>query len=194
MRGRTRFYIWDTENLDDGPYDVMAMERALNGEPAELNDAEKYETARRLHALLRGENDLARRNKLVADRVGVADRTVLRWNKEGWPDREFTPDGTLINAKRPVATIDERFASKTRASDDGHLLWTGNASEDHIPRFSYLGRNYVAYRFAYQQHTGIEPEGIVRPTCGNYLCVKGDHLEDRPSRSVTKHRKQVVAA
>jgi hypothetical protein len=194
LRARTRFYIWDTETLDDGPYDVMAMERALNGEPATLNDAEKYETARRLYALLRGEDDLARRNKLVAERVGVTDRTILRWNQDGWPDRDFNPDGSRIGTNLTTDTITDRIASKTQPTTDGHLIWVGGTTEDGSPRFAHRRRNYLAARVAYQQHTGHEPTGVVRPTCGNHLCVRGDHLEDRPSRSVTKRRVQAVNA
>jgi hypothetical protein len=192
MRNRARFYIWDAADLEDGPYDVMAMERALNGEPTELNEAERYETARRLYSLLRDEDDLARRNILIAERVGASDRTIARWNDDGWPDREFAPDGSRPAAWCTTDTIDQRFASKTKPTDDGHLIWTGNA-KDGNPRLSYLGRQYLATRYAYQQHTGVEPIGIVRPTCGNNLCVKGDHLEDRPSRSCTNARKQVTA-
>jgi hypothetical protein len=188
MRARARFYIWDTEKLEDGPYDVMAMERVLNGEPAELNEAEKYETARRLYGLLRDEGDVARRNKIVADRVGTSDRTILRWHKDGWPPRKFNDDGSRVDAKPAVDTIEERFASKTQTTDDGHLNWTGGVDAGGFPRFSYQRRSYLAARLAYQQHTGTEPAGIVRPACGNALCVKGDHLEDRPSRALDSLR------
>jgi hypothetical protein len=194
MCGRTRFYIWDTEALDDGPYDVMAMERALNGEPAELNEAERYETARRLYALLRTEEDTKRRNAIVARCVGTSDRTILRWNQDGWIDRDFNPDGSLVAARPAVETIEERFASKIQPTHDGHLLWTGSTNEDGIPQLAYQRRTYQAARIAYRQHTGNEPEGVVRPACGNDLCVLGEHLEDRPSRSRTSFRSRKAVA
>jgi len=189
---RSRHYIWDTETLDDGPYDVMAMERALNGEPTQLNEAERYETARRLYVLL-ADHNATRRNAIVAERVGVSDRTIIRWADDGWPDRQFNPDGSRI-AARPAETITERFASKTRSTDDGHLLWTGTLSPSGVPQFSYDRRKYLAARVAYQHHTGLEPAGTVRPACGNDLCVKAEHLEDKPSGRVTSPRRRQAAS
>jgi hypothetical protein len=197
MGHRSRFYIWDTEALDDGPYDVMAMERALNGEPAELNEAEKYETARRLYALLSYEDDIARRNKLVAERVGANARTILRWNKDGWPDRDFNPDGSRIDAKPAKAQefIEERWASYTQPADDGHLLWTGSVTTGGVPRFRYRNRNYLAARIAYQLHTGNDPQGSARPHCGHDLCVQPAHIEDITTSARQKElQQQAVSA
>lgn len=193
MRARARFYIWDADTLEDGPYDVMAMERALNGEPTELNEAERYETARRLYGLLRSEDDLARRNKLVAERVGTSDRTIARWQKEGWPARDFAPDGNRVPHNAAAGnSLEERWLAATQPGDNGHLEWTGSHYNG-VPIIRFQKTTTQAARYAWQRHHGTDPRGSVRPACGNDMCVNIDHLEDRLG-PIVKRKQQVVAA
>ncbi|MDX3354719.1 hypothetical protein PV703_15675 [Streptomyces sp. ME01-24h] len=192
MRTRPRLYIWDEHLLDDPRYDIVAMERALNGDPVPLNDAEKYATARILHRQLRHVDDIARRNKLTAERVGVTDRTILRWATAGWPSRDFTTDGAAITGRPKTATPAERLTARTHM-DNGHLIWTGPLSRSGQPTFAYGKTNILAGRIAYQQHTGHEPRGIVRSTCGVARCLLGEHLADLPNPCAPTHPKAVAA-
>ncbi|MEU0181820.1 hypothetical protein ABZ312_11615 [Streptomyces sp. NPDC006207] len=192
MRLRPRLYIWDERILDDPRYDIVAMERALNGEPTPLNDAEKYATARILYRQLRHIDDLARRNKLIAERVDVADRTVLRWARAGWIDRDFTPDGATITGRFKTDSPADRMAARTRM-ENGHLIWTGPLSKSGQPTFGYGKKNLLAGRIAYQQHTGCEAVGMVRSTCGNVRCLLGEHLADLPNPCSSSRPKAVAA-
>lgn len=59
---------------DDGEVDEIAVERAMKGDPVALTSRERDEAFRRLAE--RGVSD-----EQIAQRLGVADRTVLRWRQ-----------------------------------------------------------------------------------------------------------------
>jgi hypothetical protein len=59
---------------DDGDVDEIAVERAINGEPTALTPSEQREAFRRMAT--RGDSD-----SIIATRLGVASRTVMRWRK-----------------------------------------------------------------------------------------------------------------
>lgn len=70
----------------DGDIDLIAVERAMNGEPTELTPDEKVYAAKLLH--LRGHDftDIGRRLRCSRD-------TVSAWSKSGWvaQQRAFLP-------------------------------------------------------------------------------------------------------
>ncbi|MFJ3097396.1 HNH endonuclease family protein [Streptomyces hydrogenans] len=75
-------------------------------------------------------------------------------------------------------SVEATFARRTRATDDGHLIWTGadltiNTAE---------GASLSAGRYAFQQQYGRRPVGHVLPGCGVPRCVRPSHVEDRPMR------------
>jgi hypothetical protein len=77
---------WDGADIDDpaaapGPAEVIdefAVGLAVSGIPVELTKPEQVEAARILHA------EHMRSLTVTAGRVGVSDRTVLRWKQAGW--------------------------------------------------------------------------------------------------------------
>lgn len=94
-----RFFSFDTTELTYGPVDLVAVERAINGGPVALsNEAERYLAARGMAYL---EVPLKR----IARRLNMPVRSLNRWAKAGWVDRDILPDGRLRNASRePGAT------------------------------------------------------------------------------------------
>lgn len=79
-RPYARAFDLDTVLERDGAIlDLAAVERAVNGLPIVLNDAEQYEAARQLshrgHPLT-----------VIAKRTGINLRRVGRWSARGWPE------------------------------------------------------------------------------------------------------------
>ncbi|MFJ1696235.1 hypothetical protein ACIOHC_13950 [Streptomyces sp. NPDC088252] len=74
----------------NGDLDYIAIERAMNGEPAELTLAERVEVARQLVA----------RGICLAEaglRVGCARETVVGWQNNGWAAPAKPPDPDPID-------------------------------------------------------------------------------------------------
>lgn len=188
-----RLHLRD-DDLDLDIYDIVAMERALNGDPTPLNEAEQYEVAHQLHAYydagreITGTGAEGKRvggQKEIARRVGVSDRTINRWNKSGWPDRTAHPDGTLQPASKPNAadTAEERWATYTQPDSDGHLIWTGPTAKRGVPVFALKYVIHQGNRIAFQMHNGREPQHFARPGCGVELCVEPSHMIESARRS-----------
>ena len=95
-RPYARAFDFDTILERDGAVlDLAAVERAVNGLPIALNDAEQYEAARQLS--LRG-HPLT----VIAERTGMNLRRVSRWSARGWP--ENPGDYTRGLLRGPAAT------------------------------------------------------------------------------------------
>ncbi|MCX5229716.1 hypothetical protein [Streptomyces sp. NBC_00233] len=75
-------------------------------------------------------------------------------------------------------TVEATFARRTRATDDGHLVWTGST----LAIKTVEGANLSAARYAFQQQHGRRPVGRVLPGCGVLRCVHPKHVEDQPMR------------
>jgi hypothetical protein len=75
-----------------------------------------------------------------------------------------------------------RFEVKHAGPDaDGCRLWQASAGADGYGRFHFQGRSVYAHIFAFRLAKGRWPkEGLdVAHTCGNGLCVSGEHLEEK---------------
>lgn len=71
-------------------------------------------------------------------------------------------------------SVEATFARRTRATDDGHLIWTGVD----LTINTIEGANLSAF----QQQYGRPPVGRVLPGCGVPRCVHPAHVEDQPMR------------
>jgi hypothetical protein len=116
-------------------------------------------------------------------REGHSDRYIARTLRTN-PKRasRLRQELQLPRAKRNVITVDQAWTARTRATDDGHLAWTGPLREG-VPVFKVDGEEYSARRYAFQKAHGREPEGRVRTGCGTPLCVRPDHVDDQPMRN-----------
>lgn len=88
----------------------------------------------------------------------------------------------------------DRFYSKVDSSGDCHI-WTAGKNRQGYGAFSYKGKFFGAYRFAYGLKNGWAflyfKDSVVRHTCDNRPCVNpghlvigshGDNARDRVSR------------
>ena len=78
--------------------------------------------------------------------------------------------------------IEDAWAARTQATDDGHLLWTGPLRNGRTPLLLHKSCDYSAWRISWIIARGDEPEGPIQVTCGQPLCVLPAHLEDGAAR------------
>lgn len=130
---------------------------------------------------------------------GVPRADILRLLAEGHSDRAI---GRLLhtNPKRvgriraehglpprqqPTGlTLEQKWATFTRPTPDGHLAWTGYLREGTCPVLKHRGEDYTARKVAFRIAHGRDPEGRVLAGCGWQPCVDPDHMEDARLRSL----------
>ncbi|KPL31142.1 hypothetical protein JI76_18260 [Streptomyces anulatus] len=92
----------------------------------------------------------------------------------------------LPNVQQQPLTLEEKWATKTRKIDGGHVHWTGSrGSSSGTPVLAYRGTLVTAASVAFRIRTGREPVGYVLPECDYHHCVAPDHVEDEPGRQKT---------
>ena len=80
------------------------------------------------------------------------------------------------------------LTSRTRPTNDGHLLWTG-ATHEGAPVFHIGGKRYrSAAALVYSQHHQRPPVGRVTSTCDRKGCVLPAHLADQDERQEAYRR------
>ncbi|MFE4210274.1 MULTISPECIES: hypothetical protein [Streptomyces] len=80
------------------------------------------------------------------------------------------------------ATLAAAFAARTRATEDGHRVWTAGVNSRGVGRFQHAGRTYTAQQAAHAVRTGRQPVGQVRPACDVPGCCEPEHVDDRLTR------------
>ncbi|MER8083811.1 hypothetical protein ABTZ57_01280 [Streptomyces sp. NPDC094048] len=86
-------------------------------------------------------------------------------------------------------TLEEKWASKTKPVDGGHLKWTGErGSAAGTPILRYKGECCTAAAVAFRLRTGRAPEGYAFAECGFFHCVAPDHVDDEPGRQKTREQ------
>ena len=82
--------------------------------------------------------------------------------------------------RRRYQTLNEALDGRSRASDGGCLIWTGNVAGPEPYQYGVLtfgGKKLYAHRVAYEVAKGAIPEGMdVDHICHVRLCVNADHL------------------
>jgi len=95
----------------------------------------------------------------------------------------------------PRPTLAERFTARTVPGENGCVLWTGPVSASGHPLthdFGLISARAVAWRL----HRGRRPQRamVVVTTCGDRLCVAGDHLRlARKATILRQNAPQLVA-
>lgn len=84
---------------------------------------------------------------------------------------------------RPCRTPEETYALYAEPYGDGHARWAGTWA-GRMPQIQHpgprgRGRKESALRVAFRWRHGREPEGRVKPGCGDRTCVASGHLTDR---------------
>jgi hypothetical protein len=86
-------------------------------------------------------------------------------------------------------TLEEKWASKTRPVDGGHLEWTGErAKATGTPLMRYKEAGYSPAAIAFEHKHGRPPQGYVKAECGYPHCVAPDHVNDEAGRQQTRLR------
>lgn len=81
------------------------------------------------------------------------------------------------------SAAEDIFWRRAQHTPDGHLLWPYSSR---VLRTGHEGPRSSVARIAFRIKHGREPEGHVRPGCGNQQCVHPAHLEDRAIRQRTE--------
>ncbi|WP_328739906.1 WhiB family transcriptional regulator [Streptomyces erythrochromogenes] len=122
------------------------------------------EAERLLQAGELSDQDIARRTGLGRDSVGKLRRSLH-----------------LLPAGGPqAATPQEALERRTRAAEDGHLLWVGSSQA------VIGGRKVKGTRLAFELGYGRQPEGRVDRACGAAGCVAWPHLTDSVLRRAAR--------
>jgi hypothetical protein len=130
---------------------------------------------------------------------GVPRADIIRLLAEGHSDR-YIGRTLHTNPKRvgriraeqglphvkPVSTVtvEQKWATFTQPTTDGHLAWTGYLREGTCPVLKHQGEDYTARKVAFRIANGREPEGRVKAGCGWPPCVAPAHMEDARLRAL----------
>ncbi|QJT04397.1 hypothetical protein G9272_32280 [Streptomyces asoensis] len=86
-------------------------------------------------------------------------------------------------------TLEQKWASKTRPVDGGHLEWTGErAKATGTPLMRYKEAGYSPAGIAFEQKHGRPPQGYVKAECDYPHCVAPDHVNDEAGRQQARQR------
>ncbi|MEE4493544.1 hypothetical protein [Streptomyces sp. BE230] len=86
-------------------------------------------------------------------------------------------------------TLEEKWRSKTRPVEGGHLAWTGEqGTASRTPILRYKGECHTAAAVAFRLRTGRDPEGYAFAECGYFHCVEPTHVDDEPGRQLTREQ------
>ncbi|GHI91306.1 hypothetical protein [Streptomyces olivaceus] len=92
---------------------------------------------------------------------------------------------------RLCRTPEETYALYAEPYGAGHARWTG-AWAGRMPQIQHpgrYGRKESALRVAFRWRHGREPEGRVKPGCGDRACVASGHLTDRTVREQLRQQR-----
>ncbi|WP_372352672.1 hypothetical protein [Streptomyces sp. KL116D] len=80
-------------------------------------------------------------------------------------------------------TIEEKWHSLTRPTDDGHVEWLGErATMSGTPVMRHKEQSYSPAAIAFRIRHGRDAEGYAIADCGRQHCVAPDHVEDEAGR------------
>ncbi|WP_327710064.1 hypothetical protein OG912_16945 [Streptomyces sp. NBC_00464] len=100
----------------------------------------------------------------------------------------------LPNVQPQPLTLEQKWRSKTRPVEGGHLAWTGeHGSTSRTPVLRYKDQCHTAAAIAFRLRTGRAPEGYAYSECGYFHCVSPDHVDDEPGRQLTREQLRYLA-
>lgn len=82
-----------------------------------------------------------------------------------------------------TVTLNQKWATFTQPTPDGHLAWTGYLRQGTCPVLKYRGEHYTARRVAFLIAHKREPVGRVLAGCDWPPCVHPNHVEDQAMRN-----------
>ncbi|MET9012277.1 hypothetical protein ABZX74_15365 [Streptomyces olivaceoviridis] len=86
-------------------------------------------------------------------------------------------------------TLEQKWATRTRPVDGGHLEWIGErAKATNTPVMRYKEAGYSAAAIAFEIKHGRRPQGYVRADCDFKQCVAPDHVNDEAGRQEARRR------
>ncbi|WP_051814529.1 hypothetical protein RFN58_07115 [Streptomyces iakyrus] len=89
----------------------------------------------------------------------------------------------LSNVVLQPLTLEQKWATKTRPVEGGHLEWVGErAKTSGTPVMRYKEVGYSPAAVAFRMKHGREPQGYVRAECDFKHCVAPDHVNDEAGR------------
>ncbi|MZE53783.1 hypothetical protein GTY86_35735 [Streptomyces sp. SID5770] len=113
--------------------------------------------------------------------AGHSQREISQALHVGYRQVRTAREALGLPPRKPGPTaeaIEVTFARRTRATDDGHLIWDGHD----LGIRSTDGAHSSAARYSFRRRYGRNPVGKVLPGCGVRHCVHPDHVEDQPMR------------
>lgn len=97
----------------------------------------------------------------------------------------------LPNVVLQPLTLEQKWASKTRPVDGGHLEWTGErAKATNTPLMRYKEASYSPAAVAFEMRHGRPAQGYVKAECGYPHCVAPDHVNDEAGRQQERLRRR----
>ncbi|NUS78512.1 MAG: hypothetical protein HOV70_20260 [Streptomyces sp.] len=106
--------------------------------------------------------------------------------------RRIRADLGLANVVQQPLTLEEKWATHTRAADGGHLEWIGErAKASGTPVMRYKEVGYSPAAVAFQIQHGRSPEGYVKADCDFKHCVAPGHVNDEAGR---REARQLIRA
>lgn len=88
-----------------------------------------------------------------------------------------TPKEFIARVPGKGNTDEERFYNRIKATNE-HWIWTGSTMKSGSPQAYHEGTNKSGARVAWELDGREVPEGaLIRPFCGEKLCVYVEHLE-----------------
>lgn len=86
---------------------------------------------------------------------------------------------------RSPLTVEQAWATFTKPTEDGHLLWVGPLRAG-VPSFQHHRKARSARRIAFGMAHSRPPVGRVKSGCDEPLCVAPAHVEDQQIRDLFK--------
>ncbi|MDT0435682.1 MULTISPECIES: hypothetical protein [Streptomyces] len=130
-----------------------------------------------LHALSDG-----RTNEEIARQLHVGTATAARIRAE----HAYPP-------ARPRLTPQEKFTRDTVLLPGGHMVWTGERTQDCAPVITYRGQKLSVRPIAYAMENGRPPVGNVKSACAYPWCVAPECQADAEDRQALRAKKEKEA-
>ncbi|MFI1535488.1 hypothetical protein [Streptomyces anandii] len=122
--------------------------------------------------------DAGMNNTQIARRLRVTRDTAARVRKTlGYPPGR---------ARHRVLNLEEKFVRDSIRLDNGHVVWTGQRTQDCAPVLTHRGRKLSARKVAFRIEHGRDPVGNAKSSCEYGWCVAPEHQQDAEDRAAQR--------